>query len=98
MTGLNTCTRFRAILARLSLRISSSLLPENIGPQMTSIQPALPATNSIGNFDRNIMFTKSHRIIAHEILDEQTPERAKASLRDLVRINRYLGGHEALRQ
>lgn len=44
------------------------------------------------------MFTKSHRIIAHEILDEQTPERGKASLRDLVRINRYLGGHEALRQ
>ena len=65
---------------------------------MTSIQPALPATNSIGNFDRNIMFTKSHRIITHEILDEQTPERGKASLRDLVRINRYLGGHEALRQ
>jgi 2-polyprenyl-3-methyl-5-hydroxy-6-metoxy-1,4-benzoquinol methylase len=37
------------------------------------------------------------RVIRHELLDEQTPDRAAASLRDLVRINRLLGGHEALR-
>src|SRR5579859_1850212 len=40
--GLNICTRWRAISARRSLRISSSLLPLNIGPQITSIQPRLP--------------------------------------------------------
>jgi 2-polyprenyl-3-methyl-5-hydroxy-6-metoxy-1,4-benzoquinol methylase len=38
------------------------------------------------------------RVIRHELLDEQTPERAAASLRDLVRINRLLGGHEVLRK
>ncbi|HYP04940.1 MAG TPA: methyltransferase domain-containing protein [Bryobacteraceae bacterium] len=43
------------------------------------------------------MFTRSRRLIRPEILDEQTPEAAAASLRDLVRINRWLGGHEALR-
>jgi 2-polyprenyl-3-methyl-5-hydroxy-6-metoxy-1,4-benzoquinol methylase len=43
------------------------------------------------------MFTRSRRRIDHEILDEQTPEEGRRSLRDLVRINRYLGGHEALR-
>src|ERR1041384_1323133 len=42
MPGLNICTRCRAISARRSRRISSSLLPLNIGPQMTSIQPRLP--------------------------------------------------------
>src|SRR5579859_2978136 len=40
--GLNICTRWRAISARRSRRISSSLLPLNIGPQITSIQPRLP--------------------------------------------------------
>jgi hypothetical protein len=44
------------------------------------------------------MFTGSRRVIRHEILDEQTPEAGAASLRDLVRINRYLGGHEASRR
>jgi 2-polyprenyl-3-methyl-5-hydroxy-6-metoxy-1,4-benzoquinol methylase len=44
------------------------------------------------------MFTSSRRIIEHEILDEQTPEAGERSLRDLVRINRYLGGHEATRK
>lgn len=43
------------------------------------------------------MFISSRRRIDHEILDEQTPEAGSRSLRDLVRINRYLGGHEALR-
>ena len=38
------------------------------------------------------------RVIRHELLDEQTPERAAPSLRDLVRINRLLGGHEVLRK
>jgi SAM-dependent methyltransferase len=37
------------------------------------------------------------RRIEPELLDEQSPERAAPSLRDLVRINRYLGGHEVLR-
>jgi len=44
------------------------------------------------------MFTSSRRIIEHEILDEQTPEAGKRSLHDLVRINRYLGGHGATRK
>ena len=43
------------------------------------------------------MTFRRNRFIGHEILDEQTPERAAPSLRDLVRINRYLGGHEVLR-
>src|SRR3954468_7550264 len=36
---LNTCTRLRAIIARRTRRISSSLFPLNITPQITSIQP-----------------------------------------------------------
>src|SRR3977135_505999 len=46
MAGLKICTRWRAICARRSRRISSSLLPENIGPTTTSIQPILPLTMS----------------------------------------------------
>src|SRR6267143_1926862 len=46
MAGLKICTRCRAISARRSRRISSSLLPENIGPTTTSIQPILPLTMS----------------------------------------------------
>ena len=38
--GLKTCTRWRAIAARLRSRISSSDLPENMGPAITSIHPA----------------------------------------------------------
>src|SRR5258707_15119233 len=34
-------------MARRKRRMSSSLLPENIGPQITSIQPRLPVTKSI---------------------------------------------------
>src|ERR1700676_524808 len=49
MTGLNTWTRFRAIRARRSRRISSSLLPENMGPHTTSIQPILPVIKSMIN-------------------------------------------------
>src|ERR1700693_3573284 len=36
---LNTCTRFRAMIARRTRRISSSLLPLNITPAITSIHP-----------------------------------------------------------
>src|SRR6516164_9410671 len=46
MAGLKICTRWRAISARRNLRINSSLLPENIGPTTTSIQPMLPLTMS----------------------------------------------------
>src|SRR5712692_1026743 len=38
--GLNTCTRCRAICARRTRRISSSLFPLNMLPQMTSMRPA----------------------------------------------------------
>jgi hypothetical protein len=44
------------------------------------------------------MFTASRRRIEPEILDDQTPEAGARSLADLVRINRFLGGHEALRK
>src|SRR6266481_188962 len=40
--GLKICTRWRAISARRRRRISSSLLPLNMGPQITSIQPRFP--------------------------------------------------------
>lgn len=38
------------------------------------------------------------RRIEPELLDEAPPEEAERSLRDLVRINRLFGGHEALRR
>ena len=37
------------------------------------------------------------RIIVPEELDHADPEEAKVNLRDLVRVNRYLGGHAVLR-
>src|SRR5690606_16046027 len=48
IAGLNTWTGMRAIAARVTRRISSSLLPENIGPQMTSIHPLEPRCQYIG--------------------------------------------------
>ena len=33
------------------------------------------------------------RLILPELVDTLPPEQARASLRDLVRINRYWGGH-----
>lgn len=39
MEGLNISTRCRAKVARLRRRISSSVFPENIEPQITSIRP-----------------------------------------------------------
>ena len=47
MAGLKTSTRLRAIMARRRRRINSSLLPENMGPQITSIHPTLPLMMSI---------------------------------------------------
>src|SRR5438270_12352289 len=41
MPGLKICTRWRAISARRRRRMSSSLLPLNMGPQTTSIHPML---------------------------------------------------------
>src|SRR4030088_2030753 len=37
------------------------------------------------------------RLIRPELLDDSDPARARASLRDLVKINRYLGGYSTLR-
>ena len=39
MAGLKVWTGTRAMRDLVTRRISSSLLPENIGPQMTSIHP-----------------------------------------------------------
>src|ERR1035437_4431277 len=47
MVGLNTSTRLRAIMALRRRLINSSLLPENMGPQITSIHPTLPVMISI---------------------------------------------------
>lgn len=44
------------------------------------------------------MFSPRQRIIRPEILDDLPPAEAAPSLRDLVRINRFLGGHETLLQ
>ncbi|MEO8131843.1 MAG: methyltransferase domain-containing protein, partial [Bryobacteraceae bacterium] len=44
------------------------------------------------------MVCTNGRIIREEWLDLQTPERAAASLNDLVKINRLLGGHGVLRE
>jgi hypothetical protein len=41
ITGLKISTFCLAINARLSLRMSSSVFPENMQPQITSIHPAL---------------------------------------------------------
>lgn len=42
------------------------------------------------------MAFRTGRYIEPELLDDEAPERAAASLRDLVRINRLLGGHRVL--
>src|SRR6266852_852041 len=59
MAGLKICTRWRANSARRRRRISSSLLPENIGPTTTSIQPILPLTMSTGLFSSAIKLTQA---------------------------------------
>src|SRR5271170_2410831 len=100
MSGLKTCTRFRAMMERRSRRISSSLLPENMGPQIASIQPRLPVTISIHSQPHLIMRECKGRVpvagsvlkerhIMPEMLDHAPPDVARASLRDLARVNRY---------
>ena len=44
------------------------------------------------------MVVARHRLIVPEMLDHAPPDVARASLRDLERINRYLGGYLVLRQ
>jgi SAM-dependent methyltransferase len=44
------------------------------------------------------MLFRRRRIIEPEILDDQPPEKAFPSLKDLVRINRLTGGHNVLGQ
>jgi SAM-dependent methyltransferase len=44
------------------------------------------------------MVFRRGRIVEPEYLDHESPGRAEASLRDLVRINRLLGGHRVLRE
>jgi ubiquinone/menaquinone biosynthesis C-methylase UbiE len=77
--------------------MSSSLLPENIGPQITSIHPLLPKAKSIREqFDVTIGPLLRLRVIRPEILDESPAHEAEQSLADLVRINRVFGGHAVL--
>ena len=44
------------------------------------------------------MHCLGNRLILPELLDTLPPEQARASLRDLVRLNRRWGGHSALRR
>src|ERR1700730_13781882 len=98
MIGLNTCTRLRAIMARRSRRINSSLFPENIGPQIASIHPKLPLTKSIKKTSSVAMrfclaasyhglVVSERRIIVPEKLDHAGPEEARRNLRDLIWVN-----------
>src|ERR1700744_2996200 len=96
MIGLNIFTRFRAMIARLSRRISSSLLPANIGPPMASIQPKFPVTMSIYRKPHLIMGKWSQRVVVPEMLDHAPLDAARARLRDLTRVNRYLGRYLVL--
>jgi hypothetical protein len=50
--GLKICTRWRAICARRRRRMSSSLLPLNMLPVMTSSQPGLGVNESMGDARR----------------------------------------------
>src|SRR5580658_11124654 len=63
MTGLKICTRCLPISARRRRRISSSLLPENIGPTITSIQPMLPFTMSTRSFPPSVRYHTAFRIL-----------------------------------
>jgi hypothetical protein len=59
--GLNISTLKRAILARFNLRISSSVLPENMEPQITSILPP----NSLLRLKTSSFKTKPLILINH---------------------------------
>ncbi|MBV9084285.1 MAG: methyltransferase domain-containing protein, partial [Acidobacteriaceae bacterium] len=39
----------------------------------------------------------AHRLIEPELMDHAEPEEARRTLADLVRINRFLGGHSTIR-
>src|SRR5229473_3246625 len=85
MAGLKTCTRFRAMVARRRRRINSSLLPENMGPQITSIQPRLPVKMSMSAPQLERLATRWNR------------HRDLVALRDQLR-QRLLGGRLAVYQ
>src|SRR5579863_7845209 len=85
--------------ARRRRRISSSLLPENMGPHTTSIQPIGLVTISIGRYRiQDVIHCLRGRVLLPEILDTLSPDEARASLRDLTRLNRQWGGHSTLRR
>ena len=44
------------------------------------------------------MISFSKRVIEPELLDHAEPDEARVNLTDLVRINRYFGGHEVIRK
>lgn len=44
------------------------------------------------------MWRMGGRRIEHELLDESTPEAARPSLADLVRLNQHFGGHALIRK
>ena len=82
------------MVARRNLRISSSLFPENIGPQIASIQPQLKPI-PCNHFLYHLF---SRRDIQPELLDHAEPDVARANLADLVRINTRFGGHSIIRK
>src|SRR6185503_9938425 len=49
MTGLNTCTLCRAMRARRSRRMSSSVLPLNMEPVITSMEPQVCFISKFSN-------------------------------------------------
>jgi hypothetical protein len=72
-----------------------------MGPQMASIQPRLPETKSIyefaASYHENVAIAEQ-RVILPEQLDRASPQEASPVLADLVRVNRYFGGHRILRK
>src|SRR6202163_2932364 len=66
---LNTCTLFRAIIARRTRRISSSLLPLNITPAITSIHPPLWWNGPLGPLtsDRDLYAVDSRGLVYRTI-------------------------------
>src|SRR5450759_2909190 len=67
--ALNTCTRFRAMMARRTRRISSSLLPLNITPAITSIHPPLWWNGPLGPLtsDRDLYAVSSRGLVCRTI-------------------------------
>ncbi len=69
-----------------------------MGPQIASIQPKFPVTMSIDEAAsyHGEMALAAQRTIVPEMLDHAPLDVARASLRDLTRVNRYLGGYYVL--